>query len=359
MNRAKITGVATVLLAGFLSATALANAPAASPAAAVNPLIGSAHGGNTFPGATLPFGMLQWSPENTKGQHDHTAAPGGYQYDATRIRGFSLTHLSGTGCRGASGDIPFMPVTVPVTTSPSADNDDSRYASDFTHADEHASAGDYRVRLANGVEVELAAALRSGMARFTFPAGKSANLLVRTSDSEVGSSAASVHVDKSAHTITGSVTSGNFCGYLDKAGQRSYYTLYFVAEFDRPFAEIGTWHDAVVTRDSASASGGTGYGDKGFPPLGNGSGAWVGFDASAGAAVDVRVGISYVSLGQCARQPCRGDSRVHGHRQGSQAGIARMERGAGAHRDRWRNGGPAHDLLHRALPRAAATDRLQ
>lgn len=78
-----------------------------SPANAVNPLIGSLHGGNTFPGATLPFGMLQWSPENTRGKHNRTAAPGGYQYDAARIRGFSLTHLSGTGCAGASGDVPF------------------------------------------------------------------------------------------------------------------------------------------------------------------------------------------------------------------------------------------------------------
>jgi len=100
------------LIATLLLATANFSAQAAppSPAAEVNPLIGSRNGGNTFPGATLPFGMLQWSPENTKGQHDRTAAPGGYQYDATRIRGFSLTHLSGTGCAGASGDIPFMPV---------------------------------------------------------------------------------------------------------------------------------------------------------------------------------------------------------------------------------------------------------
>ena len=72
----------------------VAPAQTTGPANVVNPLIGSRNGGNTFPGATLPFGMLQWSPENTRGKHDRTAAPGGYQYDATRIRGFSLTHLS-------------------------------------------------------------------------------------------------------------------------------------------------------------------------------------------------------------------------------------------------------------------------
>ena len=88
------------------------------PVSQVNPLIGTAGGGNTFPGAVLPFGMLSWSPENTRGDMTRAAAPGGYHYDVLRIRGFSLTHLSGTGCRGASGDIPFMPHVGDVATSP-------------------------------------------------------------------------------------------------------------------------------------------------------------------------------------------------------------------------------------------------
>lgn len=283
-------GASLLLAAG----PALAQSSTDSPATSVNPLIGSRNGGNTFPGATLPFGMLQWSPENTKRKHDRTAAPGGYQYDATRIRGFSLTHLSGTGCAGASGDVPFMPVTVPVTTSPAADAMDARYASNFSHTDERAVPGDYRVKLANDVSVELAAALRSGIARFTFPAGSPANLLVRVSDSEVGSSDASIHVDRAAHTITGAVTSGNFCGYLSSADRRSYYTLYLVARFDQPFTATGTWHDTTVHTDGTTTSGGTGYGDKRNLPAGTGSGAWVGF--AEGSDVQVRVGISYVSL---------------------------------------------------------------
>ncbi|MET3654715.1 hypothetical protein [Dyella japonica] len=158
------------------------------PADEVNPLIGSLHGGNTFPGVVMPFGMLQRSPENTRGKHTHTASSSGYQYDALRIRSFSLTHLSGAGCRDASGDVPFMPVTTAVTSSPSADATDSIYASDFSQANEHARAGDYRVRLANGVRVEFGAATRSGLASFRFPVGKPANLLIRASDAEVGSS---------------------------------------------------------------------------------------------------------------------------------------------------------------------------
>ena len=285
------------LLCTFASmlANAVEVAPGSAPADAVNPLIGSSNGGNTFPGAVVPFGMLQWSPENTRGKHTHTASPSGYLFDATRIRGFSLTHLSGAGCAGASGDIPFMPVTLPITTSPSLDGKDERYAANFAHADEQALAGSYQVRLANGVAVALAAATRSGMASFAFPAGMPANLLVRSSDSEVGSSGADVKVDQAARMVSGSVTSGNFCGYLAKADQRSYYTLYFVAQFDQPFTAVGAWQNDAVKAGALSAQGGTGYDAKGFPQAGKGSGVWLGFDPSKGP-VQVRVGISYVSL---------------------------------------------------------------
>src|SRR5882757_1683238 len=74
----------------------------------VNPLIGT-KGGETWPGADTPFGMVQWSPEGTKGNQTRTPRPGGYSYDFTKTRGFSLTHMSGTGCAGAFGDIPFLP----------------------------------------------------------------------------------------------------------------------------------------------------------------------------------------------------------------------------------------------------------
>ena len=285
-----------LLASGLFAVTSVASAGQPNGFAdKVNPLIGSSNGGNTYPGAVMPFGMLQWSPENTRGKHVRTASPSGYQYDARRIRGFSLTHLSGAGCAGASGDVPMMPVTLPVTTSPSADLRDERYAADFRHEDEHATPGGYQVKLANGVDVTLAAATRSGMASFNFPVHQPANLLIRTSDSEVGSSDASVDVDAKTQTVSGSVNSGNFCGYLAKADQRSYYTLYFVAQFDRPFTANGTWQDARVQSGATAARGGTGYDAKGFPTPGKGSGAWVAFDPAKGP-VHVRVGISYVSL---------------------------------------------------------------
>jgi predicted alpha-1,2-mannosidase len=266
------------------------------PAAHVDPFIGTASGGNTFPGAVVPFGMVAWSPETTRGDPTRRPAPGGYRYDATRVRGFSLTHLSGTGCRGASGDVPFMPYTDSIRSSPSADTADRRYTTGFAHANETAAPGYYQVRLASGVNVEFTATARTGYGRFAFPAGRPATLLIRTSDSEVGSSDAQVTVDSAAHTVTGSVTSGNFCGYIHAVNRRSYYTVHFVAVFDRPFVRVGTWEDGKLEPGGTTARGGTTYGSDGYPVRGKGSGAYVEFDPEAGPTVEVRVGISYVSL---------------------------------------------------------------
>jgi predicted alpha-1,2-mannosidase len=265
-----------------------------NPAGFVNTLIGTGNSGETWPGAVSPFGMLQWSPENTRGTQTRTVEPGGYGYDATRVRGFGLTHLSGTGCAGASGDIPFMPHVGTVGSSPSSDTGDSTFASTFAHANETASAGYYRLGLASGVNVELSATTHTGAGRFTYPAG-TPTMLVRTSNSEVGSSAATVAIDPATQTISGSVTSGNFCGYINTVDRRSYYTLYFHAVFDKPFASTGTWQDGTLRPGTTSASGGTTYGTDGWPVAGRGSGGYVAFDLSSGRTVNVRVGISYVS----------------------------------------------------------------
>ncbi len=127
------------------------------------------------------------------------------------------------------------------------------------------------------------------------PRGPAANLLIRASDSEIGSADAHARIDVEHRSVSGSVTSGNFCGYIDKIDRRSYYTVYFVAEFDQPFTATGAWHDATVTPGAISADGGTGFGAKGFPEKGNGSGVWVSFAAGRAHEVHVRVGISYVS----------------------------------------------------------------
>ncbi|MFJ3810896.1 GH92 family glycosyl hydrolase [Streptomyces sp. NPDC090073] len=278
-----------------LAATAAPAGLVKDPTPYVDPLIGTRNGGNVFPGAVVPFGMLSWSPENTRGDATRTAAPGGYQYDATRVRGFSLTHMSGTGCAGGSGDIPFFPYAGEVTTSPASDTKDAVYASDFTHADETAEPGHYKVGLASGVTADLTATARTGSARFTYPSGRPASLLVRTANSEVGSEDSTVTIDPGTRTISGSVTSGNFCGYLDPEGRRSYYTLHFTARFDRAFKATGTWQDGRLDPGATRASGGTGgFLQGGRPVAGKGAGGYVEF-APGDGPVNVKVGISYVS----------------------------------------------------------------
>src|SRR6201992_1260661 len=121
------------LLTALIAPSTFAGQP--DPASLVNPFVGTTNGGNVFPGATMPFGMVQFSPEATPvNQKRQIAAPGGYEYRAKQIRGFSLTNVEGWGCAGASGDVPLMPITDAVTVSPSKDFR-HRYDADFTHAD--------------------------------------------------------------------------------------------------------------------------------------------------------------------------------------------------------------------------------
>jgi len=288
------------LLTASILALSAGFARAATPdlAGEVNPFIGTTNGGNTYPGATLPFGMVAFSPEETPlpGKRYPIAAPGGYEWRSNGIKGFSLTHLSGTGCTGASGDIPIMPITLPVEMSPSADDSFTMYSSLFSHDHEEASPGWYKVTLTNGVTVELSATLRTAYARFSYPKDMPANLLFRTSDSEVGSSDAQVTIDPNKREVTGSVTSGNFCGYLSPDRRESYYTLYFAAQLDQPFAVGGTWQDMQIHDGAREGRGGTTYGDRGHPPGRKGSGAWISFDPEKTPVVNIRIGISYVSL---------------------------------------------------------------
>ncbi|MDH6622452.1 putative alpha-1,2-mannosidase [Streptomyces sp. LBL] len=280
-----------------LPALATSQAPA-RPSASVDPLIGSANGGNTYPGATLPFGMIAWSPTSTTGDQTSTGAANGYQYDTKRIRGLSLTHVNGAGCNpGAAGDVPIMPFVGDVTSSPSADTKDAVYAADFSHADEKATPGRYTLGLASGAAADLAVSKRAGVADFTFPGDRPANLLFRVSNSLNGSENARVDIDAVHRKVTGWVHTGAFCGRRANGGvnnRKSYYKLYFSASFDRAFSSVGTWKDGSLSPGATSASGGEGYAT-GADRAGRGSGGWVGFDTSADNDVRMRIGISYVS----------------------------------------------------------------
>jgi predicted alpha-1,2-mannosidase len=290
------------LLGGALTSLTAAQAtapPAGDPVALVDPLIGSSNGGNTYPGAVRPFGMLSFSPTSTAGDQTNTAASNGYSYDTTRLRGFSLTHVNGAGCHpGAAGDVPIFPHTAEMTGSPTADVTDATYASDFSHADELAEPGRYRLGLANGAEVDTAVTTRAAVSELNFPAGKPANLLFRTSNSLNGSEAAVTRIDEARRTVSGSVLTGAFCGRRGNGGgsnKRSYYRLHFTAQFDRGFTGHGTWVNGELRPGSTEARGGEGY-ETGAARQGQGSGGYVSFEAGRDRTVRMRIGISYTSL---------------------------------------------------------------
>ncbi|HEV7965724.1 MAG TPA: glycoside hydrolase domain-containing protein, partial [Actinoplanes sp.] len=293
---AVLAGVALSVPVGAVAAQAAPPPLVSDPASYVNPFVGSTNLGNTYPGAVTPFGMLAWSPQTSRGNQISTPAPGGYQYTATKIRGFSLTHLSGVGCSGANGDIPIMPRVGDITSAPTADTTDAVFASTFAHANESANPGYYQVGLDSGAGAELTATPRTGFGKFTFPADKTASLLFRTSLSETGSTDATVHIDPATRTVSGSVSAGNFCGPQSTDNSHAYYTLHFVAVLDQPFAATGTWTNATLAKDSTDATGGSGYSSTGRPVAGKGSGGYVTF-APGTTSVGVRVAISYVSLG--------------------------------------------------------------
>ncbi len=223
-------------------------------------------GGDTFPGADSPFGMVQFSPDTVSG------APGGYNYGDNRIKGFSLTHLNGAGC-DAYEDIPFIPFAGSVTSSPATNA--SQYYLGFSHSNEIASAGYYKVALNNGITTELTTTQRTGAMQLTYPAGQTATLLVNLSGSVTGVSNAQGTI--SGNTISGFATSGGFCG----AGDR--YTVYFYARFSQSFASQGTWQNGTVTPGGTQVSG-------------TGSGVYVTFNTSSSRVITASVGVSFVSV---------------------------------------------------------------
>ncbi|HEX4004967.1 MAG TPA: GH92 family glycosyl hydrolase [Acidobacteriaceae bacterium] len=212
-----------------------------SPYESVDPIIGTAGGGNTFPGATLPFGMIQWSPD--------TGPDAWYDYGKKLIYGFSLTHISGAGCP-VYGDFPVLPWPGELTVSPHANRE--LYTQPFDHSNESAHPGDYALTLANGIRVEMTVTDQAGIARFTFPTGVPARLLINA-----GGSANSTVVDKKPNdparandgytiriegpdAVSGEARAGNFCG------SRTRYTLYMSAQFDHPTIHTTMWKDDTV-----------------------------------------------------------------------------------------------------------------
>jgi predicted alpha-1,2-mannosidase len=330
------------------AALALLAAPAGAAAAgdslrAVDPLVGTAPGapdfgtgggaGATFPGAVVPFGMVQFSPDTLPGTANYA---GGYSFRDGALRGFGLTHFSGAGC-ALFQDVPFLPTVTTVGRSPAAPRSSDlrpEYVPRFRHDREQAAPGDYRVVLDPGtpraVAAEVSATTRTGAARFTYPATRAATMLVNAGGSAMANGEAAVRVDPTRREVIGMAESGRFCF------QPARYRVYFAARFDRPFAAYGTWRRQAVARGSRRATDRSAN-PTNYKPIPGGpaalpgnpsttaqAGAYVTFEARRRRTVELRVGVSFTSIA---------GARANLRAEGAGRGFVAIRRAAQA---RWR-----------------------
>ncbi|WNM33570.1 lectin [Streptomyces sp. Li-HN-5-11] len=256
--RTLAAGVMALALAlpGQLATTARA-ATVSDPVPLVNPSIGTGgnndfSAGNTFPGADVPHGMLQWSPDTTS-----RPKGGGYNYADSAVSGFSLTHVSGVGC-DAAGDLPILPVVGPIGSDPGSTTES------FSHSHETASPGYYSVALGNSTSVALTTTTHAGIGQFTFPSSTQAGLLLKLNGTQTPYASSTLDLSGGT-TVTGSVTSTGFCEATNP------FTVYFAITFDHPFTAGGYNGGEHLT-----------------------------FDTTTSRTVEARVGISYTSTAEAA-----------------------------------------------------------
>lgn len=208
----------------------------------VRPLTGTQRMGHTYPGATVPFGMVQLSPDTDtlsyekdgKYQKEVYQYCAGYQYDDPTIVGFSHTHFSGTG-HSDLGDFLVMPTMGPLQLNPgTARNPEQGYRSRFSHAEEHAEPGYYRVRLQeHGILAELTASPRTGVHRYTFSDSGTAHIILDLMHGIYNYDGKNVwtHVRVENDTLV--------TGWRQTSGWARTRTLYFAMTFSRPVTAYG------------------------------------------------------------------------------------------------------------------------
>ena len=231
-----------------------------------NPVGGGA-GGSTVPGAIVPFGGIQISPDT------NTASPSGYRHADSIVQDLSVTHFNGAGCSNNEA-INTQPVVGGLTNSPG--NSWDTY--NLTKSAETANPGYYKATLmrnSNSVVTELTATARTGMAKFTYPSTNDATILISASRSATGDRSGSLTINGSE--ITGQATVGGFCG------SSNVYTIYYDIKFDQTPRAFGTFLGSTLSNSSTSVSG-------------TQSGAWVTFNTQSNAVVQMKVAVSYVSI---------------------------------------------------------------
>jgi len=243
----------------------------------VNPFIGTDGFGNVYPGAQIPFGGIQISPDTDDFDYDVAA---GYKYNKPTIMGFSLTHLSGTGIPDL-GDFLFAPGTGTLKSATGTDTDpDSGYRSRFSHEREAASPGYYTVDLLDyGVKAEMTASARSGILRFTYPAADSAFVMVDLNHTLRWPCEWSSVKQLDEYTIIGSKV---------VAGWNPDRYVYFAARFSVPI------RDFVILQEGQPVIYNTKRFRSSLEAWGKGLQACVRFSTTEGQQITVRTAVSAV-----------------------------------------------------------------
>jgi predicted alpha-1,2-mannosidase len=239
------------------------------PASLVNPFIGTGGHGHTYPGASMPFGMMQLSPDTRMADWDGSS---GYHYSDSVIYGFSHTHLSGTGIPDYC-DILFMPFTGKVAW------DQKDYRSPFSHANEKASPGYYEVLLdKHKIKTRLTTSLRSGMHQYQFTAGtKNASVLIDLK-----------HRDEVLDSWIEQVSPTEIRGMRRSRSWANDQYVFFHAKFERPIKDFVVMVEGKETSTRSKSSSSKKFNGKDIK-------AYVNFDLTDNSTQQVKIGISAVS----------------------------------------------------------------
>nr|WP_199156397.1 GH92 family glycosyl hydrolase [Pedobacter sp. ASV2] len=208
----------------------------------VKPIIGTEKMGHTYPGATVPFGSVQLSPEtdtisyemNGKYNGDVYKYCAGYKYEDKTITGFSHTHFSGTG-HSDLGDFLIMPTQGKLQLNPgTASNPKAGYRSAFSHQNEVAEAGYYKVKLDDdNITAELTATTRVGMHQYTFPKSDQSHIILDLMAGIYN------YDEKTVWTYVRVVNDTLITGYRQTNGWARTRTVYFAMSFSKPFKSYG------------------------------------------------------------------------------------------------------------------------
>lgn len=234
-----------------LSAISCSTSPALveNPADYVNPFIGAStsiagagvyHGlGKTFPGAVVPFGMVQLSPDTVTGGDNAS----GYSSEMKTIEGFSMVRMSGTGWFGEFGNFQVMPTTGPLKTIAGLeDMSVDGWRSYYDKPTETAEPGYYKVHLIDyGIDVECSATPHCGILSFTFPESDTSRIQIDLARRIGGSSGRQYLRVEDDNTVSGWIECTPETGGLGNGDGNVRYTMYFYAQFSRPLEKFGFW----------------------------------------------------------------------------------------------------------------------